>query len=499
MLHAISRASALRLTDRRAFDDALAKNGFDPRVCLRDYQLAFVTRLAIEHFDKPRLSRRKLQPHDPIEMCRLMTKYQSPAEYPVTDADDAHRFMIRVAYQQFPDFVGERDTIARTYLLYKDCAQEVSSKLGFNINERLYRATKLSLEQVWDLTLALFGLTLARKGGIVQGPLTIGDLGSSMSQSHLDRYLKMVGATLGEYQSLAHHPTRAFDPYETFNPNPLFDKPVLQLDGNRWVVPIPRYLLERGTSAIFYDLIGHYGRDFAGYFGYVFENYVDRILSVLPHDCEVLPEFTYQVGSQTFHSCSRIVIGHGDAALIECKTRRLRIDTKCTADEKRLRRDLTDWNVLEDKGSVVAGIRQLHRFNSHVRQRVPGLRDLCDRVSGRIFPIIVVLDPYYFSNAPYVGRIIDEELQKGTDPVRGFEYQIVDITGMEMICALAKKDSFFDPVERKFSEPAHQGSDLKPFIDQLCKEGEVALEHPVLRAALDRFWSELGLRYGRSL
>ena len=496
LLELVSRTSSWRLRESGVVDQKIQSRGYHPQSRLRDYQLAFVVRLAVECHDKPRLSPRKLDLDALIEMCWWITEYQSPEQYPINGADDAHRFMMRIAHQQFADNVSHYATVARTYVLYTDCAKSVSSRLRFDLDAKLHEAIGLGFHQILDLTLALYHLATEGGEGAIQGPINIGNLEKHISQTQLDTYLGIIGASLDEYRSLARNQAMSFDPCGTFNPNPLFDKPMLHLAGDRWCVPISRYLLERGTSGIFYDLISRHDRDFASYFGYVFEEYVDRILQVLGPGLEIVREFTYRVRGQQYHSPDRIVLGHGKAVLIECKTKRLRIDTKCTADEDLLRRDLTDQGAPHDKGSVVSGVRQMHRFLNHVRQGVPGLQHLHEPMSGEVFPIVLVLDHYYFANAPYARRIMDEELAKSENPVSGFDYQILDVAGLETICTRSRDESFFELLGKKFTDPILRGSDPEAMLASVQMEAEAAKRHPVLEKAWAAFTSELQMRHG---
>ena len=101
----------------------------------------------------------------------------------MNSSDDLDKFMIRVAYQQFPDFYGELDTLARTHLLFRNCAKTVGDRKGFDIDAAYKEATGLTLDQVWDITLALCGLIGSGNGGIQAGPFSAGDLTPSVSDS----------------------------------------------------------------------------------------------------------------------------------------------------------------------------------------------------------------------------------------------------------------------------------------------------------------------------
>ena len=498
-LDAISRASAWSRGDAKGLAEALATENLNYQAVLRDYQLAFVAKLVLYFYDKPRLTTRKFDWKDLVEACRILTKHQDPNSYPIRSPQDSARFMIRVAYQQFPDFYGEKDTLARTRLLFRSCAKTVESKTPFDIDGAYKEATGLTLDQSWDLTLALFGLLLTKHGGIQPGPLKAGDLKQNISDPDIGRFLDLVSLTPQEFQNKLRLLEYQLDPFETFNPNPLVNWPMITLPNNRWVVPIVPYLFRRGTEQMFYDVIGYAGREFSGFFGYVFQEYTDRILGILGSSYEIIPERRYFRDGQPHDTCDIIIIKDGDAILLECKTKRLGLRTKFTADEELFRNDLTDVGKTDDKGNVVHAIRQLYRTDRDIRANCVGLQDLHRKVTGAVYPLVLVLDPYYFANAPYIRRIITEELNKGDLPVTHFSWQILDARGLESLCALARQEDLLDLVARKFSSAELEAQEMKTFVDNYVQEKQIdknTLMHPVLSEEFTAFSEDIESRYG---
>ena len=279
---------------------------------------------------------------------------------------------------------------------------------------------------------------------------------------------------------------------------------MIRLEGERWVVPSPPYLFRRGTEQAFYDIISHAGREFAAFFGYVFEEYVNRILSTLGSDYDIVEEREYKRDSHPYRTCDRIIIRGSDAILIECKTKRLSVKTKFTTDYKRqgelLRIDLTDvGKTRDDKGSVVSAIRQLYRTEMAIRSNCAGLEALHARITGRFYPLVLVLDPYYSANAPYIKGIIAEELRKGDSPVEDYDWQVVDARGLEPLCALAREVEFIDLVDKKFSTYELQVQDMPIFLEGITREENISREvlvHPVIDREIDAFSQEVKERYG---
>jgi len=499
LLHVISRVSTWRRKDIKGFTEALAKANLNYQGTFRDFQLAFVAKLVLYSYDKKRLSRKQFNWKDLLQICSTLTKHQDPDAYPITSAEDVQRFMIRLAYQQFPDFYGDNDTFARTRLLFRSCAKTVASKKPFDIDRAYLDGTGVTLDQSWDLTVALLGLILTENGGIQPGPIKAGYLRQNISESDIARFVDMISLTPKGFKQKLQQPRYHVDPHETFNPNPLVDWPLIRLDSNRWVVPVIPYLFRRGTEQVFYDVIEYKGREFSAFLGYVFEDYADRILSTLNPSYKIFSQLSYFRNDLRCDTCDKIIIKDGNAILIECKTKRLRLRTKFTADIELLRHDLTDVGKNSDKGNVVHAIRQLYQTRKDILANCKGLEELHRKITGKIYSLVLVLDPYYFVNAPYVKDIITEELEKGNPSAKGFSWQILDARGFEPLCTLSQHEDLFTLIAKKFSSAEFEVQDMKTFVDNYVISQGIdrnVLMHPVLSTELDIFWKEIEARYG---
>jgi len=493
LLDAISKTSVWRKRDVRGFEEALKKESLDYRAALRDFQLAFVAKLVLYAYDKPRLSQRRFDWKDLVQACRGVMKH----DHLLGSVEEIEPYMRRVAYQQFPDFYGDNDTLARTRLLFRTCAKAVQAQRHFEIDEAFNNTTGLTVDKTWDITIALFGLLLTQKGGVQPGPIKAGALWKNISDTDIEKYLKLISLTPQDFQNKLRLPEFLLDPYETFNPNPLVSWPIIMLKNQAWVVPIVPYLFRRGTEQIYYDVIKSGGRAFAGFFGYVFEDYTDRMLSILKPGCEIIPETRYINNGQTYDTCDKIVIKDGNAILLECKTKRLSLKSKFTSDRELIRKDITD--TAGETGNVVHAIRQLNRTENDIRANCHGLEELHKKITGRIYPFVLVLDPYYFANTAFFRSIIVEELNKGTPLCTGYSWQILDIREFESLCSLSRQEDLISLVTKKLSTKVLEEENMKTFLDNYIQERQIGrgiLDHPVMSSELDELWSEIESRYG---
>ena len=121
------------------------------------------------------------------------------------------------------------------------------------------------------------------------------------------------------------------------------------------------------------------------------------------------------------------------------------------------------------------------------------------KITGKIYPLVLVLDPYYFANAPYVRGIISDELEKGDPAVKDFSWQIVDTRGFESLCALGRHEDLISLVATKFSSAELQTHEMETFVDNYISAKQIersTLAHPVFITELNGFQEEIESRYG---
>jgi hypothetical protein len=139
--------------------------------------------------------------------------------------------------------------------------------------------------------------------------------------------------------------------YEIYEYNPLVARPIVKLADGSHSLPVPGLLLERITAGIYYDLAARFGREFQSYLGDAFEFYVGRLFEHR-NDLEIIGEEEFGPKRRRRKSSDWLVASNGEAFLLECKTKRLRIGSATTPHRvQQLADDL--------KLGMVTGVRQL--------------------------------------------------------------------------------------------------------------------------------------------
>ncbi len=150
------------------------------------------------------------------------------------------------------------------------------------------------------------------------------------------------------------------------------------------VCPIPTLLFWRFTSGLYYDFIGV--PEFANIFGDSYQTYVGEAVRAAAPSLTVHEERLYKIGSHEKRSVDWIVSDEANSALfIECKVKRMRMDTK---------RTLTDTSSLqEDIGYMASAVVQTYRT---IRDCIAGHYPHFEVTSDtKIYPCVVTLENWH--------------------------------------------------------------------------------------------------------
>jgi hypothetical protein len=167
--------------------------------------------------------------------------------------------------------------------------------------------------------------------------------------------------------------------------NPLEATPLVRIDSafpDRVLCPIPRHLLRRASSGIFYDLVK--SSDFDNPFGSSFQTYVGELIGLFckPPTFSMLAEEPYYVGKNKRHGVDWILSDKTGHVFIESKTKRLTIGAKTLSDTVGLNADLA---------TMAKAIVQHYR---NIRDALDGkTRWKPDQLP--IFPLILTLEDWF--------------------------------------------------------------------------------------------------------
>jgi len=211
---------------------------------------------------------------------------------------------------------------------------------------------------------------------------------------------------------------------------PLEHTPLIRLDAanpDRLLCPVPRYLLNRVTSGIFYDIVNSDG--FANAYGYAFQRYVGEVISatVPTPPFTVIEEHPYaEVKAKLKHGADWIISDATGHLFIECKTKRLSLGSKNVTDPEAIERDL---------GAMAQAIIQNYKNILDAKKGITAWQpdDL------PIYPVVVTLEDWHLFSTHFTGQLqgkVNEVLvEEGIDStiVNDMPYTVTSVSELEAV------------------------------------------------------------------
>lgn len=176
--------------------------------------------------------------------------------------------------------------------------------------------------------------------------------------------------------------------------NPLIERPLISIDEkfpDRLICPMPRYVLDRTTRGVFYDIVN--AEKFSDAFGPSFQKYVgDVIVETCTNKKFTLhKEAEYKDGKKKKHGVDWILSDPHANLFIECKTKRMSINAKFLITRESLEEDL----------KILA--RTIVQNYKNIKDALAG-KTAWEINSNQIFPVIVTLEEWLI----FSPRIIDQ-------------------------------------------------------------------------------------------
>jgi hypothetical protein len=258
----------------------------------------------------------------------------------------------------------------RSFSLYADGKADLflQQKHGISVN---------------DLSLAGFALYSSMTSELlITGAKSLDEIG--LTADICARALKVLAQTTEQAKVQARQTRRTSQP-TAYRPSVLRRFPILKLDHylDAYLSPMPRLIIQRVTSGLFFDLFGADG-GVRTEVGTRFEDYCYRLFTKILPNYEVSKEFAY--GSKKLGKRTPDVLIEYDRRIcmvVECKSVELTFDAKYSDDQV-----AAATNKLERIGK---GIFQIWKFFSHLRQGLIANKS----ASPEAFGIILSLEDWF--------------------------------------------------------------------------------------------------------
>lgn len=408
------------------------------------------------------------------------------------DGDAGLECALRMANAQFLHQGPLNYLLPRTLLLYRDIWPRVEKANAVSPCDDLARLTGLQLEQILLLGKAFFAWT---KGGffrpcradqLAEG----GKLASFLTPDAQARFLDWISADYDTIRSKAAKFVPRDAEYDPYRFNPLIEHPIVRpqiqplgetTDSQRiYLLPCRRLLLTRVTSGLYHDLANaHAGaaseNPFRTAFGHVFQQYVGDLLKAA-FGAKVREEWPYDNGVDT---PDWFVVEGDTVVVIEVKQSAQFLASKMWGHLDDLRKDL--------RKTLGHAMSQLHRFDSALARRAPGLESL-SHIRG-IERLIVSYDEISWAN--WVLRDVAREV---SGVPADFTAHFASVHDLERMLSHCWQGSLFGLLERKrLGDDGQAEMDFHDWLTiKLDPEGQA--RNPFLEAKLDEAFEAWGLK-----
>ena len=355
---------------------------------------------------------------------------------------------VQLAYQQFQFQTGGSSIeMGRTLVLFRDISAGMTSPPAsqtFDLMAEFESFAGMSMERFMWCGHAVYGATrdaavvnLRWKPGHAESMQLgwHGDLDHMPTAESIKVFVSLVSRTPEEFREEIGD-LRAKDPnLLAFDFMPLLSHPVVRLDNDQVIVPVPKLLADRITSGIFHDFSEHIdgkGRNtpFRDYFGYLFEEYVHGQLLLVFDESELIPETDY--GKPGQRTPDWTVNDPQGLVAIECRTSGLNLLTRQTGEWARIKADM-------------------HQIGSIVLKNLEGKKTDIAATETPIDPaslqdirgVLCTWESMWRLGA--YGRLIHQTLEE--EGIGPFEFHLLPIDWLERICAMGSKEVFYEAID----------------------------------------------------
>ncbi len=243
----------------------------------------------------------------------------------------------------------------------------------------------------------------------------------------------------------------------TWNPLELTPLITLQKDNSNLIYcPFPELLYRRLAEGVYFDIVESSGK-FSKSFGDAFQEYVGDVLKeVFRHpDYDVIAEESFMIGKNVNHGIDWILSDAKANIFIECKTKRLKLNSKIDLESEDLNKDLE---------AISEAVKQTYK-NIDVARK--GLSNW-NVNKGKIYPMVITLEDWFLISPPLresINERVKQKLKSSDLPLTYLEdmpYTISSISSFEK----ASYSIFENGIENFMSlkvASEYSGWDLKEF------------------------------------
>ena len=304
--------------------------------------------------------------------------------------------------------VVRAETIFRDVLRSPQIRAKFREKLpGFNLATEFRKATGLSLQRYRDLVfLTLLLYSIEDRERMLANPSlfllnrTSSFRNSKISERAVERYLKVVSVGLGELQTLFRKQMREFPSVKPqYNFMSFRKYPLVELEDNNLVCVDPSFLVEKLGAGVYHtirdSMPAKYKERASSAFGYLFEEYVDRLMrEIYPETSGRLISFPQFERSRNEAFDGVVIFPDGHIIVLEYKGGFLKLETKYSGRVRLFEEELNSrFGAKRGLQQLMNGIERLFNKNHPNNDRITELQNMGTRIT-KVTPVLITQEPF---------------------------------------------------------------------------------------------------------
>jgi hypothetical protein len=352
----------------------------------------------------------------------------------LVNQDDLRSFMIRIHSEQIEYQFSPAYMISRTVIMFNEIAQNIQPNKFESLSKIFEKETGLSLFDYLYLCFIIFAASHKTATFSIRS-IVAGNIPQLKDLLVEEKVTKILNILKADYKTF-----RVEDTIQNKNLNPIFTKtrfnplliyPIIETDakhsGDPYVIPNVIAFLRKSFGGLYWWFHRYFetqGRqqDFHNYFGYIFQEYVGKILKNIYGENTVQGEIIY---GNNLKFIDWWVEKGNKIYLFEAKANQFRLLSKQTGDRK-----IIIKNEIETK--VVDAISQVYKRI----QDIPKYEELKKFQGKQIIPIIVFMDMPFISTplyAPWIKEaLMKQEKKMQITGLANYQIFLMDIEELEL-------------------------------------------------------------------
>jgi len=361
--------------------------------------------------------------------------------------------LMSLGYSQYTSQANMLTEFSRSYYVYTELWPTVPQANSINAALEIEKIIGLSYEIAILFTFALMGSRQSYDWPYNEDTTKYLAEATGLSIKHGDSatFFKWCSCS---FEEIIH----STDPL-----NILITKPVIRTDsspnptqGVVHLLPSSNLLHNKITAGIYFMLSDKFkgeGRrnPFREAYGYVFQEYVGKLIHAYFRKAKVLTEFKYDKNKRD--SVDWLILDGKQLILLEVKQSSIFFNAKVHPTKENINQDI--------RSTVLKAAEQLSVFSKHIRSGVYSELSFLTEVTD-IVSLIVVGEPLYNENNIIKG-LVREKLSD-----TNFSFDIINISDLEFLLAnQADSESLFSLLFYKNLSPEHKNMDFNEYLPKM--------------------------------